>query len=128
MSDGGKTSIRTPQEWTDEAEEMGIAKTEYLRRMIRAGRLQWGYDHETEPENEHVQLYERDTPQPIDVKLAIEEIVRRNLSTTAGIDDEEIVELVLDDLEQTTLELLEELKDQGEADYAPTKGGWVKQS
>lgn len=125
---GLATQIDMPPEWVEDANEMDVSRAEYLRRMVRAGRRQWGYDHTREPENPHVQLQEPGTQDTVNVRSMLKHTILRNLSTTDGIDEAELIDLVTGDLEEITDEVLDELKEEGEADYSSRKGGWVKKS
>lgn len=52
-------STYVPESWHSDADEMGISVSEYIRRMARAGRRQWGYDHTEEADEPHVHFHER---------------------------------------------------------------------
>jgi hypothetical protein len=113
------------EKWEKEAEEMDISKAQYFRRMIRSGRRQWGYTEENDTNRGELQLKNPENT-PTDSDSNIKTTIKRNLSTTEGVSEEEIAEIVYQDLADQIGELLVELKEEGEADYDPTKGGWIK--
>ena len=114
-----------PTEWVEEAAQSEVSNAEWYRRMIRAGRRQWGYDHIEEPEEPGLQF---DEPGQASDHPAgdLRESILRNLSTTDGVDQEELAELLLDDLQDQMEVALQDLKDDGKVDIDLNKGGWIK--
>lgn len=117
---------RYPPEWADDAEDMDVTITEFIRRMVRAGRCQYGYDHVEEPDEPHLRL-DTDGQGTLDIDEVVREFVRRNLATDDGLTEEELADLVAQNLEESIVEQLEVLKAEGVVDYEPIAGGWVKQ-
>lgn len=126
MSEMITTSPRVPEEWRDDAEEMGISLSEYMRRMVRAGRRQWGYEHEEEPDQPTVRLDDEARDPSDDINAILQDTIVRNLSTMNGISEEELIEILIDDLEKQIETHLQELMDDEVVEYSPIKGGWVK--
>lgn len=114
-----------PEEWTADADEMGVSLSEYVRRMARAGRRQWGYDHLTDADEPHVQFDEDRLSIDEETTTIIQETVIRNLSTKDGISEEELSDLITRDIEQEIADQLEQLMQEGKVKYSPTMGGWV---
>lgn len=112
-----------PEEWASDAEEMGVSLSEYVRRMVRAGRRQWGYDHVEDADEPHVQFEETQPAAQND--LGIEELILRNLSTTDGIEQGDLADLITADIDTEIGNALEELMGRDEVEYSPTQGGWV---
>lgn len=119
---------KVPKHWEEEAEEMDISLPEYVRRMARAGRRQWGFAHVTEPDRPRLNVDEEMVGGRSNSGTAadLQESILRVLSTTKGVDEAELTELVLDDLQDQIKSELQELKEDGEVDYHIDKGGWVK--
>lgn len=115
--------IEVPKEWREDAEDMDVALTEYVRRMVRAGQRQWGYDHEKEPKKKGIRV---DNSTNEALEKALQTALLQNLSTTEGIGEEELADLLFDDLITDLGKHLQTLKDSGEADYNPRDGGWIK--
>lgn len=116
-------TVRFPQEWKEEADEMDVSTAEYIRRMVRSGRRQWGHDHIEEPEQGGLR---HKKPESTKVEKALQAALLRNLSTDNGVQEDELAELLFDDLLNDLKEQLQELKDSGKATYNPGDGGWVK--
>lgn len=114
-----------PEEWTADAEEMGVSLSEYVRRMARAGRRQWGYDHIEEADEPHVQFDEATTSPDEETTAIIQDTIVRNLSTTDGISEEELADLITRDISNEVGTQLEELMHERVVEYSPTQGGWV---
>lgn len=120
-----RATITVPEKWEEDAEEMDVTLTEYVRRMVRAGRRQWGYEHTSEPEKNGLKLDESQN-QGEDLEDTLREAVLRNLSTTKGLDEKDLAELLFEDLIDDLGMQLQQLKDSRKADYNPRDGGWVR--
>lgn len=123
MSDTKHANV--PEEWAADAESMGVSLSEYVRRMARAGRRQWGYDHVTDADEPHVQFDENRLSTDEETITIIREMAIRNLSAKDGITEEELADLITRDIEQEIADQLEQLMQEGEVKYSPTLGGWV---
>lgn len=123
MTDWKQATI--PPEWEADAEEMDVSLSEYVRRMARAGRRQWGYEHIEPAADPHVQFEETTNTPAEEVGTIIQNIILRNLSTSDGITEEELTTLITSDISNQVGNQLEELLDEGAVKYSPTKGGWV---
>lgn len=124
MVDRQTIGINVPQEWVEEADDSDVSRSEWFRRLVRAGRRQWGYDHVEEPDEPGMNLDEPSSDN--DSIDDLEAAILRNLSTSEGVDQEELAELLLDDLQEQMETALQSLKDDGKVDIDLTKGGWVK--
>lgn len=118
--------LAIPDEWAEDADRMDLQNTEWARRMIRAGRRQWGFDHVEEPDYPHMKMEHSAKDPTRDVEKLLEDAIRRNLAKEKGIDESELYELVMGDLEEQFSSRLEDLLQEGEIDYSPGKGGLVK--
>lgn len=124
MTDRQTIGINVPTDWVEEADDSDVSRSEWFRRLVRAGRRQWGYDHIEEPDEPEMNLEE---PSSDDNSIDdLEAAILRNLSTTDGVDQEELTQLLLDDLQEQMETTLQSLKDDGKVDIDLTKGGWVK--
>lgn len=121
-----KIYLEIPQAWVEDADAMGISKVEWARRMVRCGRRQWGFDHVEEPDYPHLKLEQSAKDPTEDVEDVIDDAIVRNLSTTKGISEDELLEFVVGDLEDQFSNRLEALLDAGQIDYSPSKGGLIK--
>lgn len=120
---------KVPKHWEDDAEEIDVSLPEYVRRMARAGRRQWGFVHTEEPDTPQLNVDESMAESTTDASgsaVDLQDAILRVLSTTDGLDEAELTELVLDDLQSQIEQELQELKDADEVDYHLDKGGWVK--
>jgi len=112
-----------PDEWVEAAEEQDLSLAEYGRRMINAGRRQFGYGYEPEkvPAEQHT-LNLSDDEQASSIDGELKEWIYRNLSTEDGVEMDELVSLLEDDL----LELADDLQDEGRAKYRRSEGGFLR--
>ena len=107
-----------PDEWVKAANEMDVSLAEYTRRMVRAGRRQFGYEQSIET-SEPKHTLDTDSRESGDV---VKSFVERNLSAETGSDEDDLVELIEDDIAMAADELCEE----GKAKYRRSEGGWIK--
>ncbi|WP_141551742.1 DUF5805 domain-containing protein [Natrinema sp. CBA1119] len=114
-----------PEEWAADADEMGVSFSEYVRRMARAGRRQWGYEHNEEADEPHVQFEEGRSSPDEEIATIIQDTIVRNLSSRDGISEDELGELITGDIAEEVSNQLEELMREGTVEYSPTNGGWV---
>ncbi|MDG5762072.1 DUF5805 domain-containing protein [Natronococcus sp. A-GB1] len=115
-----KVSFEVPDEWVEAADDMDVSVKEYCSRMIRAGRRQFGYDYT--PKETPVQPKSLNIDDTASMEDELKEWVYRNLSTTKGYDEEELLGLLEDDI----IEAADNLCDEGRAKYRRTSGGWLK--
>jgi hypothetical protein len=89
--------------WADDADEMGVSKVEWARRMVRLGRRQWGlpYAPDDLPEMTGIQT-EQDKRSDTD---HLRQFLIANLSTDDYIDPEELAEIVMEEIEKTADDL-----------------------
>jgi hypothetical protein len=121
--DKTRTSLEIRSEWVEEADEMDVSNAEYIRRMVRAGRRQWGHDHIEEPEQNGLRHTDSGSTK---VEKALQAALLRNLSIENGVQEDELAELLFDDLLDDLKGQLQELKDDGQATYNPGDGGRAK--
>lgn len=113
-------NFEVPDKWVENADEMDVSVKEYVCRMVRAGRRQFGYDHspeETPAETKSLNIDEHNS-----MEDDLKEWVHQNLSTTTGTSESELVNL----LEEDIVEAADALCDEGRAKYRRTGGGWLK--
>ncbi|ELY95120.1 hypothetical protein C483_02111 [Natrialba hulunbeirensis JCM 10989] len=117
-----KAYFEVPDEWTEAADEMDASVAAYCRKMVRAGRRQFGYDYE--PHEVPVSQKTLKTDDQVDPGAdgVLEDFVLRNLSTETGQDEEDIAEL----LEEEIASAADRLVEQGQAKYRRSQGGWLK--
>jgi len=111
-----------PDEWAEDADERDISITEYLKRMTRAGRRQFGYKYELielPAEPKALKLGET-TRSKIEAQLKA--WILANLSTDNAQDLEDLME----SLEKDLSTLADELCDEGKAKYRRSQGGYLK--
>lgn len=126
MSDSSKAYIKLPPEWVEDANDMGVSNAEWARRMIRAGRRQWGYDWTEEAEVPHIQADTTPSDPSEEAKVIIKDAILRNLAADEGLSRDEILDLVAQDVERMILESLEKLMDEEEVQNRPSKGGFIR--
>ena len=115
--------IEVPNEWVHAADERDLSIKEYCRRMIRAGRRQFGAQYAVEESPTTPQTLKLDsTESKTNIDATLEQWILTNLSTDEALDIEDLLELLEDDL----AELADGLCDQGNAKYRRSKGGYIK--
>ena len=115
-------TMSIPDEWVEAADERNLSNTEYTRRMVRAGRRQFGYDYESSETPASPKTLKHNDNAATDIESHLKEWVLTNLSTTEAQDIDDLVDLLEDDLAK----LADELCDQDKAKYRRTEGGYLK--
>lgn len=109
-----RTTIEVPDEWAVAAEESDVPLAEYCRRMVRAGRRQFG--------NEGGDTDETETAERITDRSPAERLVAQKLDSDTGRD----VDDLLNALEADVTEAADALVEAGEAKYRHARGGWIE--
>lgn len=111
-----------PEEWAQEADQRDLSLGEYGKRMIRAGRRQFGHDYDPAetPATPNTLKLEESTGTEVETQLKA--WILQNLSTDQALDIEDLLDLLEDDL----AELADELCDENKAKYRRSAGGYIK--
>ncbi len=115
-------NMDVPDDWVDAAEERDLSLAEYTRRMVRAGRRQFGYDYEPSETPAETQTLKLDETGGSDIDDQLKQWIHANLSTDDAQDIEDLMDLLDDDLAR----LADALCDEGKAKYRKRKGGYLK--
>lgn len=116
------TTLSLPDEWVEAADERDISNAEYLKRMVRAGRRQFGYEYEPTETPARPKTLKHDNKAATDIDTQLKQWILTNLSTTDAQDIDELVDLLEDEL----VELADELCDEDKAMYRRSRGGYLK--
>ncbi|MBX0287904.1 hypothetical protein EGH22_16335 [Halomicroarcula sp. F28] len=111
-----------PDEWVEEADRRNLSLGEYGRRMIRAGRRQFGHDYEPAATPTDPKTLQLDASTRSEVETQLKTWIHTNLSTDQALDIEDLLDLLEDDL----AELADELCDENKAKYRRSAGGYIK--
>ena len=111
-----------PDQWVKEAKERDISLSEYGKRMIRAGRRQFGHDYVASERPATPNTLKLDERAGSEVETQLKAWIHQNLSTDEALDIEDLLDLLEDDL----AELADELCDESKAKYRRSKGGYFK--
>lgn len=117
-------NIDAPEEWIREAEERDLSNREYGKRMIRAGRRQFGADYHPSETPVHPNTLKLDDDTGSEIEAQLKDWIHTNLSTDEAQDVEDLVDLLENDLAK----IADELCDEGRAKYRRSEGGYLKQS
>jgi hypothetical protein len=111
-----------PDEWVKEADEGDLSLSEYGKRMIRAGRRQFGHDYTPDETPATPNTLKLDDSTGSEVETQLKDWIHTNLSTDDAQDVDDLVALLEDDLATLADELCEEEK----AKYRRSQGGYLK--
>ena len=111
-----------PDEWVKEADERDLSLTEYTKRMVRAGRRQFGHDYAPSETPATPNTLKLDDSTGSEIETQLKAWIHANLST----DDAQDVDNLVDLLEDEFTDLLSELMDEGKAKYEPKEDGYLK--
>jgi len=117
-------NIDAPDEWIKEADERDLSNREYGKRMIRAGRRQFGIDYDSTETPVNPKTLKLDENTSSEIEAQLKDWIHTNLSTDEAQDIEDLVDL----LEGDIAKLADELCDEGKAKYRRSKGGYLKHS
>lgn len=100
------------EKWDEEAEELGMSRSEYIRSMVNAGRRQIS---QLDPQNDQD-------------NRSLREEVLSEIPEDEVRDVDEIVQTVVGPIEEKiTSQILPNLDENGEIRFNPQKGGYEKQ-
>lgn len=115
-------TVELPDEWVKAADERDISCREYVERMARAGRRQFGFEYDPAETPAQPKTLKRNDDTATNVDEELKQWILTNLSTTDAQDVDELVDLLNDEI----AELADELCDDGKAIYRRSKGGYLK--
>lgn len=115
-------SFEIPDEWAKAADERDLCCREYIERMVRAGRRQFGAEYEATETPTQPKTLKLDDNAATDIDEELKQWILTNLSTTEAQDVDDLIDLLSDEI----VELADELCDDGEAMYRRSKGGYLK--
>lgn len=113
-----KINTTIPDEWATEANERDISSTEYVRKMVRAGRRQFGLDYEPDETPTEPTTLKHDETSTRDVEEELKNWIAANLSTSDPQEISDLVNLLEGDFEG----LMSDLMDEEKVTYKPGKG------
>lgn len=116
------TQMEVPDEWVENADERDISCSQYIMRMARAGKRQFGYEYDPSETPVQPKTLKLDDEAASEVDAELKRWILTNLSTTDSQDVDDLVGLLSDEI----AELADELCDEGKAIYRPSKGGYLK--
>ncbi|SEP19842.1 hypothetical protein SAMN05216388_104318 [Halorientalis persicus] len=119
-----KVHMDAPNEWVEEADERDLSLTEYTKRMIRAGRRQFGHDYAPNETPATPSTLKLDDGSSSEIETQLKGWIHANLSTDDAQDVDDLVGLLEDDFTGLMSELMEEKK----ARYEPSEDGYLKLS
>lgn len=111
-----------PEEWVEAADKRDISNVEYVKRMVRAGRRQYGYEYDPAETPTQPKTLKHENKSATNIDSQLKQWILANLSTTDAQDTEDLIDLLNDELVQLADELCEEDK----AKYRPSAGGYLK--
>jgi hypothetical protein len=114
--------VEVPDAWIEAADERDLPLTEYTKRMVRAGRRQFGADYEPQETPANPKTLKQDDSSGSEIETQLKMWIHTNLSTDDAQDVDDIVALLEDDLAT----LADELCDEGKAKYRRSQGGYLK--
>jgi len=111
-----------PDEWVTEADKRDLSCCEYGKRMISAGRRQFGHDYAPNEIPADPNTLKLDDRTSSEIETQLKAWIHANLSTDDPLDVEDIVDL----LENEIVTLADELCDENKAMYRRSQGGYLK--
>lgn len=116
--------VEVPDAWVEAADERDLSLAEYTRRMVRAGRRQFGvdYDPQETPANPKTLKQDDSDSSGSEIETQLKTWILANLSTDDAQDVDDLVALLEDDLAT----LADELCDERKAKYRRSQGGYLK--
>jgi hypothetical protein len=113
-----------PDEWVEEADERDLSLSEYGKRMVRAGRRQFGHDYAPNETPATPNTLKLDDSTGSEIETQLKAWIHANLSTDDAQDVDDLVALLENDLAT----LADELQDENKAEYRRSQGGYLKLS
>ncbi len=120
----GTVHTEVPDEWVKEADERDLSLTEYTKRMVRAGRRQFGHDYTPSETPATPNTLKLDDRTGSEIEAQLKAWIHANLSTDDAQDIDDLTALLEDDIAK----LADELCDEGKAKYRRSQGGYLKVS
>jgi hypothetical protein len=119
-----KVNMEVPDEWVKEADERDLSLTEYTKRMVRAGRRQFGHDYAPSETPATPNTLKLDDSTGLEIETQLKAWIHTNLSTDDAQDIDDLIALLEDDIAK----LADELQDENKAEYRRSQGGYLKLS
>lgn len=116
--DTTETSVTLSEEWERDKEEMGISGNEWVRRMVRLGRRQYGYPYDPEEIPDMPSIKTREDQE--DEEDLIQQFLLANLSKNEFTSLEDLISL----LEQEIEESAKDLERRGIVESSFSEGGF----
>jgi len=116
------------EEWDDQAEELGMSRSEFVKAMVQAGKA--GFEGEDPPATAKSDVLQPDPPAPRspDTRGSLEDTVLETLSTDDHLSWDELLAAVTDDVETRLEETLQELQAENRIRYSGRHGGYTLDS
>lgn len=111
-----------PEAWVEAADERDLPLTEYVNRMVRAGRRQFGINYRPQEVPANPKTLKQDDSSGSEIETQLKTWIHTNLSTDDAQDVDNLVALLEDDLAT----LADKLCDEGKAKYRLSQGGYLK--
>lgn len=92
-----KASFELPEEWEKDKEEMGVSAAEWVRRMVRLGRRQYGLPYDPEEVPAEMASIKTENDETADSDY-VREFLLANLSTDEYLEIEELLDLIGKDI------------------------------
>lgn len=129
--DATRTRVQTyvpayqKERWQEEADELGMSLSEFVKTMVQAGRSDFGFDGS--PTDDATHEDESATPSSTSDPQGsgLEDRVESVLSEEGHCDWDELLAAVTDDVEARLDETLEEMQDRNEIRYSGRHGGYT---
>lgn len=106
------------ERWVEEANDLDMSQSEFLRTMVQAGRQNINIEPE-EGRSEGVD------PRGQSHDEGFEGRVRSCLESEETLDWDELLDAVTDGVEERVEDAIRELEERGEVRYAPREGGYT---
>jgi hypothetical protein len=90
-------SFELPEEWEKDKEEMGVSAAEWVRRMVRLGRRQYGLPYDPEEVPAEMASIKTENDETADSDY-VREFLLANLSTDEYLEIEELLDLIGKDI------------------------------
>jgi hypothetical protein len=117
-----RVNFEAPDDWVEDAHERDLSLAEYVRRMVTAGRRQFGYDYEPSDTPATPKTLKLEEATGSEIETQLKAWIHTNLSTDDAQDISDLIELLEDDLAT----LADELCDEEKAKYRRSQGGYLK--
>jgi hypothetical protein len=94
-----EVGFELPEEWEKDKEEMGVSAAEWVRRMVRLGRRQYGLPYDPEEVPAEMASIKTENDETADSDY-VREFLLANLSTDEYLEIEELLDLIGKDIDK----------------------------